>query len=110
MSYTYERDTVESVIDCVFDDEWAVLASKDDQVGSPGGLPSDGMGAVVMAADVRKAWSRLSDFDQDILACRYRYGLGLDAIAVLAGFTSVQKAADELESAIGLLVDLTNGA
>lgn len=107
--YTYTRETVEWLLDCVWDPDWAILRSKEEQVGSGGG-PSDGMDVVCLAADVRKAWARLTDFDRDLLAAKYHHGLTLDAIAHLAGFPDVQKAADELEGAIGALIDLTNGA
>lgn len=111
MSYTYTRSVVEHLLDCVWDDDWAILASRAEQeVTTGGGGAGDGMDAVVFAADVRKAWARLTESDRILLTARFMYELGLDAIADLAGFEDAQKSHDEIESAMGALVDLTNGA
>lgn len=109
--YVYTRQVVESLLDCVWDDDWAILASRAEQEQTTGGSgPGDGMNAVVFAADVRKAWSKLTWHEQDLIRARHLYERSLDAIADLAGYETVEKAADELEAAIGLLVDFTNGA
>ena len=108
--YTYRRDVVEAMIDCVWDSNYGLLASRADQERSAKADPSHGNTVVAMVADIRRAW-RLSieKMDAEILLCRHHYGLGYDAIAELAGLESAAEAAEIEDCAMQALLDRLNG-
>ena len=97
------------LIDCVWDEDFGILAAKAEQEISSKADPSHGNNVVVMVADIKRAWDSLTKWDHQVLEARYYYGLGFSAIAELAGLESEQEAADDVDNAVAKMINFLGG-
>jgi hypothetical protein len=99
---------VVALLDSVFDDQFLVMAARAEQEGSSRGDPALGNTLAAMAADIKRAWSGLSDWDRQMLEAKHKYELGLDVIAFLAGIEGAHEAAQHIDAAMERMLQSLN--
>ena len=111
----YERERIPEYLEAVWDLEWTdprsprAIREEGRQSHTHGHTAGDGMGRVVVAADVRRSWARLDKDEKQILEARHYREWGLDTITQVFGLEDVQEAADLVDGAEGRLIDILNG-
>ena len=107
--YRYDRQKIETLLPACWDDEFGILASKAEQVGSSHPDPRRSGDIIALVADVRRAWDLLDKDQHEILHARYHHELSLEAITELAGLESVQEAADLVSLAVQDMINTLGG-
>jgi hypothetical protein len=107
---TYTREQIETLLPSVWDDEFLILASKAERVGSSGQDPAHGNNLAVMVIDVARAYRSLQKWQHELLYARYHHALGLEAIVALWGAENEQEVADDLDGALSEMIEFLGGS